>query len=145
MEMPLSLDSALLRVIQTVQENILLQIKLRSIKLVAVLVSIEPVLEMNHSNLMKVILKNFPEEPFLFSIYTTNSLLKSMLFYMLFDVGNSNFSPKNEPVTFKEGCNKEGAKSKSYFVSNKSNVPKEQMKFHESDYFKERSKERYNI
>ena len=46
---------------------------------------------------------------------------------------------------FKEGCYKEGAKSKSYSVSIKSNVHKEQIKFQESDYFKEKSKERYKI
>lgn len=46
---------------------------------------------------------------------------------------------------FKEGCYKEGAKSKSYSVSIKSNVHKEQEKFQESDYFKEKSKERYKI
>lgn len=45
----------------------------------------------------------------------------------------------------KEGCYKEGAKSKSYSVSIKSNVHTEQIKFQESDYFKEKSKERYKI
>jgi hypothetical protein len=46
---------------------------------------------------------------------------------------------------FKDGCYKEGAKSKSYSVSIKSNVHSEQIKFQESDYFKEKSKERYKI
>lgn len=46
---------------------------------------------------------------------------------------------------FKEGCYKEGAKSKSYSVSIKSNEHTEQAKFQESDYFKEKSKERYKI
>ncbi|MDR6123096.1 IS5 family transposase [Bacillus sp. SLBN-46] len=46
---------------------------------------------------------------------------------------------------FKIGCYKEGAKSKSYSVSIKSNVHTEQIKFQESDYFKEKSKERYKI
>lgn len=46
---------------------------------------------------------------------------------------------------FKEGCYKEGAKSKSYSVSIKSNEHIEQAKFQESDYFKEKSKERYKI
>lgn len=46
---------------------------------------------------------------------------------------------------FKEGCYKEGAKSKTYSVSIKSNVHTEQMEFQESDYFKEKSKERYKI
>ena len=45
----------------------------------------------------------------------------------------------------KEGCYKEGAKSKSYSVSIKSNEHTEQAKFQESDYFKEKSKERYKI
>ncbi len=46
---------------------------------------------------------------------------------------------------FKEGCYKEGAKSKTYSVNIKSNEHKEQAKFQESDYFKEKSKERYKI
>jgi hypothetical protein len=46
---------------------------------------------------------------------------------------------------FKEGCYKEGAKSKSYSVSIKSNVHTEQINFQESEYFKEKSKERYKI
>ena len=46
---------------------------------------------------------------------------------------------------FKDGCYKDGAKSKSYSVSIKSNVHTEQTKFQESDYFKEKSKERYKI
>jgi hypothetical protein len=46
---------------------------------------------------------------------------------------------------FKDGCYKEGAKSKSYSVRIKSNVHTEQIKFQESDYFKEKSKERYKI
>jgi hypothetical protein len=39
---------------------------------------------------------------------------------------------------FKEGCYKEGAKSKTYSVIIKSNEHKEQAKFQESDFFKER-------
>jgi hypothetical protein len=46
---------------------------------------------------------------------------------------------------FKEGCYREGAKSKTYSVTIKSNVHTEQEKFQESDYFKEKSKERYKI
>jgi hypothetical protein len=46
---------------------------------------------------------------------------------------------------FKEGCYTEGAKSKTYSVSIKSNEHTEQIKFQESDYFKEKSKERYKI
>jgi hypothetical protein len=45
----------------------------------------------------------------------------------------------------KEGCYKEGAKSKSYSVSIKSAVHTEQAEFQESAYFKEKSKERYKI
>ncbi|WP_374703430.1 transposase [Bacillus sp. Marseille-P3661] len=45
----------------------------------------------------------------------------------------------------KESCYKEGAKSKSYSVSIKSDVHTEQMNFQESEYFKEKSKERYKI
>lgn len=45
----------------------------------------------------------------------------------------------------KEGCYKEGAKSKSYSVSIKSVEHTEQAKFQNSDYFKEKSKERYKI
>ena len=45
----------------------------------------------------------------------------------------------------KEGCYKEGSKSKSYSVSIKSDEHSEQAKFQESDYFKEKSKERYKI
>ncbi|WP_299645554.1 transposase, partial [uncultured Virgibacillus sp.] len=45
----------------------------------------------------------------------------------------------------KEGCYKPGAKSKSYSVSIKSDEHSEQAKFQETDYFKEKSKERYKI
>jgi hypothetical protein len=56
-----------------------------------------------------------------------------------FDIEKCKYCP------FKEGCYKEGSKSKTYSVSIKSNVHTEQMKFQESDYFKEKSKERYKI
>ena len=46
---------------------------------------------------------------------------------------------------FKVGCYKDGAKTKSYSVSIKSNTHQKQMEFQESDYFKEKSKERYKI
>lgn len=46
---------------------------------------------------------------------------------------------------FKEGCYKDGAKSKTYSVTIKSNEHSEQEKFQESEYFKEKSKERYKI
>ena len=40
---------------------------------------------------------------------------------------------------------KDGARSKTYSVSIKSDEHTEQTKFQESDYFKEKSKERYKI
>lgn len=46
---------------------------------------------------------------------------------------------------FKEGCYTEGAKSKTYSVTIKSNEHSEQENFQESEYFKEKSKERYKI
>jgi len=46
---------------------------------------------------------------------------------------------------FKEGCYKEGASTKSYSVIIKSDVHKAQMAFQESEYFKNKSKERYKI
>lgn len=46
---------------------------------------------------------------------------------------------------FSDGCYKEGAKSKTYSVSIKSTEHSEQAKFQESEYFKEKSKERYKI
>lgn len=45
----------------------------------------------------------------------------------------------------KKGCYKEGAKSKTYSVSIKSDIHKEQMAFQETAYFKEKSKHRYKI
>lgn len=45
----------------------------------------------------------------------------------------------------KEACYTEGAKSKTYSVTIKSKEHSEQEKFQESDYFKEKSKERYKI
>jgi Transposase DDE domain len=45
----------------------------------------------------------------------------------------------------KVGCYKEDAKSKSYSVSIKSDEHTEQMAFQETEYFKEKSKERYKI
>jgi hypothetical protein len=50
---------------------------------------------------------------------------------------------KNCP--FKDGCYKEGARSKTYSVTIKSNIHTEQEQFQESAYFKEKSKERYKI
>lgn len=45
----------------------------------------------------------------------------------------------------RDGCYKEGAKSKTYSVSIKSTEHTEQMAFQESKYFKEKAKERYKI
>lgn len=45
----------------------------------------------------------------------------------------------------KEGCYKGGAKSKTYSVTIKSDIHKSQIAFQESEYFKEKSKERYKI
>ncbi len=45
----------------------------------------------------------------------------------------------------KEGCYKEGAKSKSYNVTHKKEIHKEQMEFMETEYFKDNMKERYKI
>lgn len=46
---------------------------------------------------------------------------------------------------YKEGCYKDGAKSKTYSVTIKSDIHKKQMEFQGSEYFKEKSKERYKI
>lgn len=45
----------------------------------------------------------------------------------------------------KEGCYKEGSASKTYSVSIKSGEHAEQMAFQESEYFKEKAKDRYKI
>jgi IS5 family transposase len=45
----------------------------------------------------------------------------------------------------KEGCYKEGAKTKSYNISIQTPEQQEQMIFQESDYFKRKAKERYKI
>ncbi|WP_442950631.1 transposase [Paenibacillus sp. FJAT-27812] len=46
---------------------------------------------------------------------------------------------------FKEECYTDGAKTKTYSVTIKSNEHTEQMAFQESEYFIEKSKERYKI
>lgn len=46
---------------------------------------------------------------------------------------------------FKEGCYKVGAKSKSYYISHKSNEHQEQMAFQETAKFIELAKERYKV
>jgi IS5 family transposase len=52
---------------------------------------------------------------------------------------------KCKKCPFKEGCYKDGAKSKTYNVTIKSDEHQEQEQFQESDYFKDKSKERYKI
>ncbi|MDT8719759.1 IS1182 family transposase [Clostridium sp. 19966] len=45
----------------------------------------------------------------------------------------------------RDGCYKEGSKSKTYSVAIKSEVHKDQMAFQETEYFKARARERYKI
>lgn len=52
---------------------------------------------------------------------------------------------KCKHCSYKDGCYKEGAKTKSYSVSVKTNTHQEHINFQESEYFKEKSKERYKI
>jgi Transposase DDE domain len=52
---------------------------------------------------------------------------------------------KCKSCPFKEGCYKDGAKSKTYSVTIKSDEHQGQVQFQESDYFKEKAKERYKI
>jgi IS5 family transposase len=52
---------------------------------------------------------------------------------------------KCKQCPFKEGCYKEGANSKTYSISIKSAEHSEQKAFQESEYFKEKAKERYKI
>jgi transposase len=56
-----------------------------------------------------------------------------------FDIGKCKLCPK------REGCYKEGAKSKAYTVALLSNTHLEQKEFQESEYFKERARQRYMI
>jgi IS5 family transposase len=52
---------------------------------------------------------------------------------------------KCKQCPFKEGCYKEGARSKTYSISIKSTEHSEQQAFQEGEYFKEKAKERYKI
>lgn len=52
---------------------------------------------------------------------------------------------KCKSCPYKDGCYKEGAKTKTYSVTIKSDIHKKQIAFQESEYFKEKSKERYKI
>lgn len=56
-----------------------------------------------------------------------------------FDIEKCKHCPK------REGCYKDGAKTKSYSVSIRSNTHIEHMEYQESEYFKERAKQRYKI
>lgn len=52
---------------------------------------------------------------------------------------------KCKTCPLKNGCYKEGAKSKTYSVSIKSDLHKEQIVFQETEYFKDKAKHRYKI
>ncbi len=52
---------------------------------------------------------------------------------------------KCKTCPLKDGCYKEGAKTKSYSLSIKSDLHKEQIAFQETDYYKEKAKHRYKI
>ncbi|MFV8337542.1 IS1182 family transposase [Flavobacterium sp. RSP29] len=52
---------------------------------------------------------------------------------------------KCKNCSLKEGCYKEGAKTKTYSVSIKSDLHQEQISFQETDYYKEKAKHRYKI
>ncbi|MND95038.1 Transposase DDE domain protein [compost metagenome] len=52
---------------------------------------------------------------------------------------------KCKSCPLKEGCYKEGAKTKTYSVTIKSDLHQEQVAFQETDYYKEKAKHRYKI
>ncbi|SDY07361.1 IS1182 family transposase [Flavobacterium degerlachei] len=52
---------------------------------------------------------------------------------------------KCKTCSLKEGCYKEGAMTKTYSVSIKSDLHQEQISFQETDYYKEKAKHRYKI
>jgi transposase len=52
---------------------------------------------------------------------------------------------KCKTCPLRDGCYKEGAKSKTYSVSIKSDLHKEQIVFQETEYFKDKAKHRYKI
>lgn len=52
---------------------------------------------------------------------------------------------KCKTCPFRNGCYKEGAKTKTYSMSIKSDLHKEQMAFQETDYYTEKAKHRYKI
>ena len=63
--------------------------------------------------------------------------IKKITYY--FDIEKCKVCP------MREGCYKEGAKSKTYSVTIKSTEHKEQAAFQETDEFKEKAKKRYKI
>ena len=64
---------------------------------------------------------------------------KNQVYTYYFDV------EKCKSFPLKEGCYKEGSKTKTYSVSIKSHLHQEQIAFQESDYYKEKAKHRYKI
>jgi len=52
---------------------------------------------------------------------------------------------KCKKCSIAQGCYKENAKSKTYSVTIKSDIHSEHEQFQESEYFKEKAKERYKI
>jgi transposase len=52
---------------------------------------------------------------------------------------------KCKSCPLKNGCYKDGAKTKSYSISIKSDIHKEQMSFQETEHFREKAKHRYKI
>jgi len=52
---------------------------------------------------------------------------------------------KCKTCSLKEGCYKDGSKTKTYSVSIKSDLHQEQISFQETDYYKEKAKHRYKI
>lgn len=52
---------------------------------------------------------------------------------------------KCKSCPLKEGCYKDGAKTKTYSVSIKSELHQDQMAFQETEYYKEKAKNRYKI
>lgn len=69
----------------------------------------------------------------------SNSKTRNPRHRYMFDVEKCKICP------FKEGCYKDGAKTKSYYVAIKSSEHQEQKAFQETDRFKTLSKERYKI
>lgn len=65
--------------------------------------------------------------------------IKNQVTTYYFDVNKCKYCSR------REGCYKEGSKFKTYSVSIKSDIHKEQMAFQETEYFKNRAKERYMI